>query len=123
MKALQYLNKFLFAYRWKLIIGIFITVIARIFSLFTPRLVGNSMNAIEAYFKSPEKDIESLKHVLLLNILIIVGASLVSGFLTFLMRQTIINVSRFIEYDLKNEIYAHYQVLCSRFTNATEQEI
>ena len=115
MKALQYLNKFLFVYRWKLIIGIVITVIARIFSLFTPRLVGNSMNAIEAYFKSPEKDIESLKHVLLLNILIIVGASLVSGFLTFLMRQTIINVSRFIEYDLKNEIYAHYQVLCSRF--------
>lgn len=114
MKALQYLNKYLFHYRKKLIIGTIITVVARIFSLFTPRLVGNSMNAIERYFN---KHINAtvLADELLINILLIVGASLVSGFLTFLMRQTIINVSRYIEYDLKNEVYAHYQVLCSRF--------
>ncbi|MBT8311852.1 MAG: ABC transporter ATP-binding protein, partial [Flavobacteriaceae bacterium] len=51
------------------------------------------------------------RDLLLEYILIIVGAALMSGFFTFLMRQTIINVSRYIEYDLKNEVYDHYQEL------------
>lgn len=115
MKELQYLNKYLYTYRKKLLIGIFITIVARIFSLFTPRLVGNSMTAIERYLQQTAGDPKVLQDALLLNIVLIVAASLVSGFFTFLMRQTIINVSRYIEYDLKNEIYQHYQVLCSTF--------
>ena len=115
MKELQYLNKYLYTYRKKLLIGIFITIVARIFSLFTPRLVGNSMTAIERYLQQTAGDPKVLQNALLLNIGLIVVASLVSGFFTFLMRQTIINVSRYIEYDLKNEIYQHYQVLCSTF--------
>ena len=115
MKELQYLNKYLYTYRKKLLIGIFITIVARIFSLFTPRLVGNSMTAIERYLQQIAGDPKVLQDALLLNIGLIVAASLVSGFFTFLMRQTIINVSRYIEYDLKNEIYQHYQVLCSTF--------
>lgn len=115
MKELQYLNKYLYTYRKKLLIGVFITIIARIFSLFTPRLVGNSMTAIERYLQNTNGDAASLRNYLFLNITFIVVASLVSGFFTFLMRQTIINVSRYIEYDLKNEIYQHYQVLCSTF--------
>ena len=115
MKELQYLNKYLYIYRKKLLIGIFITIVARIFSLFTPRLVGNSMTAIERYLQQTAGDPKVLQDALLLNIGLIVAASLVSGFFTFLMRQTIINVSRYIEYDLKNEIYQHYQVLCSTF--------
>ena len=115
MKELQYLNKYLYTYRKKLLIGVFITVIARIFSLFTPRLVGNSMTAIEQFLKQTNQDSASLGKILLFNIALIIAASLVSGFFTFLMRQTIINVSRYIEYDLKNEIYQHYQVLCSTF--------
>ena len=115
MKELQYLNKYLYTYRKKLLIGIFITIVARIFSLFTPRLVGNSMTAIERYLQQTAGDPKVLQNALLLNIGLIVAASLVSGFFTFLMRQTIINVSRYIEYDLKNEIYQHYQVLCSTF--------
>ena len=47
--------------------------------------------------------------------IIIIGATLISGFFTFLMRQTIINVSRLIEFDLKNEIFWHYQKLTQRF--------
>ena len=47
--------------------------------------------------------------------LYIVGAAVIAGIFTFLMRQTIINVSRYIEYDLKNEIYQHYQVLSLNF--------
>ena len=115
MKELQYLNKYLYTYRKKLLIGVFITIIARIFSLFTPRLVGNSMTAIEQFLKQTSQDSVALGKILLFNIALIIVASLVSGFFTFLMRQTIINVSRYIEYDLKNEIYRHYQVLCSTF--------
>ena len=115
MKELQYLNKYLYTYRKKLLIGVFITIIARIFSLFTPRLVGNSMTAIEQFLKQTNQDSVALGKILLFNIALIIAASLVSGFFTFLMRQTIINVSRYIEYDLKNEIYQHYQVLCSTF--------
>ena len=115
MKELQYLNKYLYTYRGKLLIGIIITIVARIFSLFTPRLVGNSMTAIENYFVSTEKDPSAIQELLILNITLIVAASLISGFFTFLMRQTIINVSRYIEYDLKNEVFQHYQMLCSSF--------
>ena len=115
MKELQYLNKYLYTYRKKLLIGVFITIIARIFSLFTPRLVGNSMTAIEQFLKQSNQDSAILGKTLLFNIALIITASLVSGFFTFLMRQTIINVSRYIEYDLKNEVYQHYQVLCITF--------
>ena len=73
------------------------------------------MTAIERYLQQTAGDPKVLQNALLLNIGLIVVASLVSGFFTFLMRQTIINVSRYIEYDLKNEIYQHYQVLCSTF--------
>lgn len=115
MKELQYLNKYLYTYRGKLLTGIIITIVARIFSLFTPRLVGNSMTAIENYLVGTEKDPSAIQELLILNIALIVSASLISGFFTFLMRQTIINVSRFIEYDLKNEVFQHYQLLCSSF--------
>ena len=52
---------------------------------------------------------------MLQNIALIVGAAILSGLFTFTMRQTIINVSRFIEFDLKNEIYQHYQKLSLNF--------
>ena len=115
MKALQYLNKYFYKYRTKLFVGFLITVVARIFSLFTPRLIGNSLTAVEQYVKSDDASLDSIQELLLFNILIIIGASLVSGFFTFLMRQTIINVSRYVEFDLKNEIFWHYQKLTQRF--------
>ena len=115
MKALQYLNKYFYKYRTKLFLGFLITIVARIFSLFAPRLIGNSLTAVESYLKLESKDLESIKNILLTNILIIIGTTLISGFFTFLMRQTIINVSRFIEFDLKNEIFWHYQKLTQRF--------
>ena len=115
MKALQYLNKYFYKYRTKLFVGFLITVVVRIFSLFTPRLIGNSLTAVEQYVKSDDVSLDSIQELLLFNILIIIGASLVSGFFTFLMRQTIINVSRYVEFDLKNEIFWHYQKLTQRF--------
>jgi len=115
MNALKYLNKYFYKYRTKLFLGFLITIIARIFSLFAPRLIGNSLTAVEKYLQSENNDFEKIQHILLVNILIIIGATLISGFFTFLMRQTIINVSRFIEFDLKNEIFWHYQKLTQRF--------
>ncbi|MDC3354815.1 ABC transporter ATP-binding protein/permease [Flavobacteriaceae bacterium] len=115
MKELRYLNKHFLKYRTKLLLGFLITVVARIFSLVAPRLIGNSLTAVENYLESESTDLAAIKEILLINILVIVGTTLVSGFLTFLMRQTIINVSRYIEFDLKNEIFWHYQRLTQRF--------
>ncbi|MDB4267710.1 ABC transporter ATP-binding protein/permease, partial [Flavobacteriaceae bacterium] len=90
-------------------------IIARVFSLFAPRLIGNSLTAVEKFLQNPDGNLEQIQNVLLINILIIIGTTLASGFLTFWMRQTIINVSRYIEFDLKNEIFWHYQKLTQRF--------
>ena len=111
MRELKFLNKFLFKYRIKLIIGFFITVTARIFALIAPNLVGNSITLIENYILSSSIDLEVLKQRLIINILLIIGSALVAGVFTFIMRQMIINVSRFIEFDLKNIIYKKYQNL------------
>lgn len=115
MKALRSLNKYLKKYLLKLLLGFVITIISRVFSLFTPRLIGESLTAVENYLLNRQENMEELKSLLLSNIMIIIGATLLSGFFTFLMRQTIINVSRYIEFDLKNEIFSHYQRLSQRF--------
>ena len=111
MRELKRLNKFLIKYKGRLLLGLLITIISRVFSLVTPRLVGDSMTTIENYLSLNSISPDELKDVLFFNIVLIIGASLISGFFTFLMRQTIINVSRFIEFDVKNEIFSHYQSL------------
>lgn len=115
MKELKRLNNFLLKYKGRLILGLIITVVSRVFSLVTPRLVGDSMTSIENYLNIQSVTQDELKEVLLMNIIFIIGASLISGFFTFLMRQTIINVSRFIEFDVKNQIFSHYQSLDQLF--------
>lgn len=114
MKALKHLNKYFYKYRYRLIIGIIITIIAKVFALFTPRLIGASINVVSDRFEAKISQ-EAFESELLLNVLLIIGAAIVAGIFTFLMRQTIINVSRYIEYDLKNEIYQHYQILSLNF--------
>ena len=111
MKELKRLNKFLLKYKGRLLLGLVITIASRVFSLVTPRLVGDSMTIIENYLNVESVSPDELKQILLMNIIFIIGASLISGFFTFLMRQTIINVSRIIEFDVKNEIFSHYQSL------------
>jgi ATP-binding cassette subfamily B protein len=91
------------------------TVSSRVFAVLAPSLVGDSITAIEQFVRSGETDLTSIKRLLLTNIALIVGAALISGVFTFSMRQTIINVSRHIEYDLKNTVYNHYQKLSLRF--------
>jgi ATP-binding cassette subfamily B protein len=114
MKELQYLNKYFVKYKFHFLLGIFITIIAQIFSLFTPKLVSKSFKAIEDFHKN-DLSSEMIKTELLHNIFWIVGTTLIAGILTFLMRQTLIVMSRHVEFDLKNEVFKHYEVLDQNF--------
>ena len=114
MKELQFLNKYFIKYRFRIILGILITIASKIFALFTPQLIGKSITLISDQIKAPV-DTEVFRYEMSLNILYIIGAAIATGLFTFLMRQTIINVSRYVEFDLKNEIYNHYQHLSIAF--------
>ena len=115
MRALQYLNKYLYKYRIRLVFGLIFTITAKVFAVIAPSLVGDSITTVNQYLTDPLVDISDTKNILLENIALIIGAAILSGLFTFTMRQTIINVSRFIEFDLKNEIYQHYQKLSLNF--------
>lgn len=114
MKELRHLNKYFKKYWFKLLLGILITIIARVFSLVMPSFVSKSINTVQQLTEGILQK-EEAKTLLFEYILIIVGAAILSGLFTFLMRQTIINVSRYIEYDLKNEVFDHYQILSLSF--------
>ncbi|MEZ4857177.1 MAG: ABC transporter ATP-binding protein [Flavobacteriaceae bacterium] len=114
MKELQYLNKYFYKYRGRLLVGLIITAIATIFRIVVPSKIGDSVNAVRAYF-TQEISQEMLKSQLLWDIFIIIGAALLSGLFTFMMRQTIIVVSRYVEFDLKNEVFQQYERLSLSF--------
>jgi ATP-binding cassette subfamily B protein len=114
MKELKHLNKYFRKYWFKLLMGILITIIARVFQLVMPSYVKKIIETVENYLSADLS--ETIARQQLLEFIgIIIGAALLSGFFTFLMRQTIINVSRYIEYDLKNEVFDHYQRLSLNF--------
>ncbi len=116
MKELQYLNKYFVKYKYRFLIGIVITIIAQIFALFTPKLISSSIESIENQMKSGGNiDIAFVKSELLHNILLILLTTLIAGFLTFLMRQTLIVMSRHVEFDLKNEVFRQYEKLSQHF--------
>lgn len=115
MPHLRHIRKYFYKYRYHLILGIFITIVARIFSLFMPEYVQNSISAIEEYAKSAQKDSSEITYLLVKYAIIIIGTTVISAILTFFMRQLIINVSRYIEYDLKNEIFVKYEQLSQSF--------
>lgn len=91
------------------------TFSAKFLALKIPQIIGNSLNIVEDYQSGNVTDLEEINNDLFLNILIIIGVTILSGILTFLMRQTIIVTSRLIEFDLKNEIYQQYQRLSLNF--------
>lgn len=115
MKELRSLHKYFKKYRGRLFIGLIITIAARVFALVTPKMIGESVNAVERFITDEVTDISVVKHELFINILMILGATAITALLTFSMRQTFIVVSRYIEFDLKNDIYRHYQALSLSF--------
>jgi ATP-binding cassette, subfamily B, multidrug efflux pump len=115
MKELKYLNKYFLKYKGRLLLGVFITIIATVFKLVVPMKVGDSLTAVKQYMNGEITDISTVEHELLINILLLLGAALLSALFTFMMRQTFIVVSRYVEYDLKNEIFQHYEKLSLGF--------
>lgn len=116
MKELQYLNKYFIKYKYHFLLGIVITIVAQIFSLFTPKLISSSIKSIEEYMKHAQNvDATFVKTELTHNILLIIGTTIIAGFLTFLMRQTLIVMSRHVEFDLKNEVFRQYENLSQNF--------
>ncbi|PTR01314.1 ATP-binding cassette subfamily B protein [Mucilaginibacter yixingensis] len=124
MKDLAYLNKFFIKYRWRLLPGILFVVISNIFSVLPAKviqvafdLVTDNIGTYRLFAGFGRQDmIYSIfgSSLLLFGTLVLVLA-LIRGLFLFLMRQTLILMSRHIEYDLKNEIYSHYQQLSLAF--------
>jgi ATP-binding cassette, subfamily B, multidrug efflux pump len=120
MKSLSHLNKYFFKYKWYLILGAFFTLISNLFGIVPAQLVRYSLDLVNQninnYFLlngfTLQKSFYDIfaKTVLFYGVLILIMA-LLKGLFLFLVRQTIIVMSRHIEFDLKNEIYGHYQTL------------
>ena len=105
MNALKTLNPYFWKHRILLFWGFLFIIASNFFSIFKVQFVGRSVDEI-----SKTTNLGFNKQVLF-YVAIIVVSSLLTGFFTFMMRQTIIVASRRIEYELKNKIYSHYQEL------------
>ncbi len=121
MKELRYLNKYFVKYKYSFSFGIIITIIAQIFYLFTPKLISRVFDIIEKFTKlsveqrNTESIISVYKQDIVNNVLLIVATTIIAGIITFLMRQTLIVMSRHIEFDLKNEVFRQYENLSQNF--------
>jgi ATP-binding cassette subfamily B multidrug efflux pump len=81
MKELQYLNKYFFKYKYRFLFGILTTIVAQIFSLFTPKLISKSVNAIETSYANGTLGNEGIKRLLLENILLITATTIAAAIL------------------------------------------
>lgn len=147
MKALQYLNRYFWKYRWRLLLGVVFVVISNVFTVYAPQIIREAVNFLETAYNAFQEaeggtalelpmslravdnafggagtvDIsaESFAGVMLRIALLLGGlyilVYLIKGVFSFFTRQTIIVMSRLIEYDLKNEVYDHYQALSMAF--------
>ncbi|MFN5653214.1 MAG: ABC transporter ATP-binding protein [Flavobacteriia bacterium] len=119
MKSLRYINKYFVKYKWRFLLGILFTVISNYFGVQMPAFFSDSIDQFQQQIQSNEPSAYLWLALELGGIYM--GFSLLKGFFLFLMRQTIIVMSRYIEFDLKKEIYDQYQALDQSFykQNAT----
>lgn len=110
MKELRHLNKYFYKYRSHLLLGILFVTISNLFAVFQPSMIRKAMDSIESTTTA-----EAIYKALLWFGLIYAGLAIMKGIFMFFMRQTLIVMSRHIEYDLKNEVYNHYQNLSLSF--------
>lgn len=124
MKNLKSLNKHLWHYRYRLLLGILFIGLANVFGVYSPQVIREAVDSVTSqihyyqFFSGSELAKVYLKifgfSILFFGILVVVLA-IMRGIFLFFMRQTIIVMSRFIEYDQKNEIFNHYQELDLEF--------
>lgn len=124
MKHLFYLNKYFYKYKWWIIPGIIFVIISNIFGVVPAQVVGHAFNLITENiliyqlfngFNRQQVIYDIFSYSLFFFGALILVLYLMRGLFLFFMRQTIILMSRHIEYDMKNEIYAHYQRLSIGF--------
>lgn len=124
MSALSYLNKYLLKYKWRLFFGLFFVSISNIFGIFPAQIVRHAFDLVKEgvvlYRLTEGVMLQEMVYTYLSTALLLFGAivlslALLKGLFMFLMRQSIIVMSRHVEYDLKNEIYDHFQNLSLSF--------
>ncbi|NVK26436.1 MAG: ABC transporter ATP-binding protein [Flavobacteriia bacterium] len=119
MKSLAALNKYFLRYWWLLALGVLFVIASVLFQIYPAIAIREALDKINETVESAgsisEADWDAVTNQLINFGLLIIGSSLISGFFTFLMRQTIIVMSRHIEFDLKNDVYKHYQELSLAF--------
>ena len=111
MKALKSLNPYFWKHRNMLSLGVLFIFLSNFFNIFWIQYLGDTIDVIQQVLSSKNTDSDTIIKTLLINGGIIIGSSIIAGVFRFMMRQTIIVASREIEYELKNEIYQHYQSL------------
>ena len=118
MKALKKLNPYFLKHKWLLITGGVFVIISVVFKLFPALLIRNSFDTIarviDDYKNGAVRD-ETVRWELIRYGLYIIASAVLQGIFMYFMRQTIIVMSRHIEYDLKNVVFDHYQRLTQRF--------
>lgn len=112
MHSLKSINAYFIKYKWRLLMGALFVVLSTIFSIYQGVIVRDATNEIVDLIAN-HKSVDSSKFIVFG--LTLLGLALSSGFFLFLMRQTIIVMSRHIEFDQKNELYTHYQTLDAAF--------
>lgn len=126
MKELFRLNKFFLKYRWLLFSGILFVTASNLFGIFPAQLTRHALDLVasdlETFslmdgFNLAGDSGRDLNRTIFLFSLLVLGMALLKGVFMFLMRQSIIVMSRHIEYDMKNEVFAHYQKLGMDFYN------
>ncbi|GAB2810532.1 ABC transporter ATP-binding protein [Ferruginibacter profundus] len=137
MKHLRSLRKYFWKYRWLFLLGIFFVVLTNYFRILAPQITGYVVNTVVHTIKKDSSNVastattgknydflvkkvieffeENQDHKILLAGVTLFIIAIISGLFMFLMRQTIIVMSRHIEYDQKNEIFSHYQKLDTNF--------
>ena len=124
MKHLFFLNKFFVKYKWRVIPGVFFVVVSNLFAVVPAQVIGHAFDLITENitiyrlyngFERQTIVYDIFGYNLLIFGALILALYLLRGLFLFFMRQTIILMSRHIEYDMKNEIYAHYQKLSLGF--------
>lgn len=127
MKNLRSLNKYFIKYKWRLLAGLLFVTVSNIFAVIPPVLVRNVLDQVDSNITSynlvADMSIAGFMRDYVFGLVLWSGVALLAmallrGFFMFLMRQTIIVMSRLIEYDQKSEIYNHYQKLHIGFFKA-----
>ncbi|MFM1970513.1 MAG: hypothetical protein RL731_335 [Bacteroidota bacterium] len=126
VKPLRHLRKYFYKYRIRLILGVLFVASSNLFAIFPAQSVRDAIDLIKEKLQNiqgqtgaaKQSIIDSLGADILYFTFLVIAFAIIRGVFMYLMRQTIIVMSRHIEYDLKNEIYAHYQKLDQGFYRA-----